>query len=108
MWVFTESGYLSIVAHTEWRDKLLVRARVRRDLEIFLQRAGVPLDEICSTPEADYGFRAVVDRCVVARTMAELIGTIQYPNFKGRIQQTQGQARLRTYHEIWEVLHDLE
>jgi hypothetical protein len=81
MWLFTTKGYVSIVAHREEKDELLVRARTRRDLEDFLGKGTTNIIE--ETPEADYRWRAVVLRREVALLISRYVQQeLTYDNFK--------------------------
>lgn len=91
MWIFTKTGFISVVKHTEKADFLLVRARRREDLEAIVEpmlASGYPLDDITETPEADYRFRVVMPRDCFAVVMSELVDQIDYPNFKDSIPKT--------------------
>jgi hypothetical protein len=61
MWLITKNGFLSVVQNLDSKgpgDALLVRGRVRGDLEHFADvavRLGEQL-EVVESPRADYGF----------------------------------------------------
>lgn len=57
MWIFTSTGMLSVVAHRELANDLLVRARSPVHIREMFPDAAV--DE---TPNADYPFRTVISR----------------------------------------------
>lgn len=99
MWVFFPNAALSIVAHRELPSELLVRARIRADLKRFLP----PELERCivHTPKADYAYRAVVPRDVVARRMADAVRRMPYPNVKAAVTQND---RHRLYARIWRLV----
>lgn len=98
MWVFLSDSFLSIVAHRERADALLVRARLPGDIE-----AVFPGAEVAETNAADYRFRAVVDRADVGRALADAALSIDYDNFKGSVSVTNG-ARNLAYHQVWSVM----
>lgn len=77
MWIFSRSGFLSIVEHRDDADTLIVRARSRRPLE-----ENWPECEIIALEEADYRFRIITDRDSVLRTIAHLVASVDYDNFK--------------------------
>jgi hypothetical protein len=82
MWIFMSESLLSIVAHKTRPNHLLVRARGLHDIaEVF------PNAEVEHTPSADYPYRAVLPRKVVARRIAAELEDIQYPNFKDSVRQ---------------------
>lgn len=115
MWLFTTFGFFSVVAHRDCPKSLMIRARVRTDLEGFLFAAAPsiallrePTPEIIETPRADYPFRIVVSRFTFGAILAEYIDNMHYANFKNEIHRVQGSERAENYHDVWEVLHDLD
>lgn len=97
MWLFLNNAFLSIVAHRTKPDTLLVRARVRGDIERVFPRA-----KVSRTPDADYLFRAEVGRLEVTAALSAAAGGIAYPNFKGSVTD---RDRLATYHDVWDVMY---
>jgi len=82
VWLFTTKGYLSIVQHSDYKDCLLVRARVRDHLLALF-----PAEDIVETIDADYRYRATVSRKVVQQVLADQIEAIDYPNFKSSLHE---------------------
>jgi len=103
MWLMTKHGFYSIVERKP--GEFHVRGREKQDLETL--KAGVPLPnaKLFETPDADYGFRLVVEREDVLRILQFLGETLDYSNFKGKIDQTPDQSR-KPYHEVWGVMAD--
>jgi hypothetical protein len=99
MWIFTNDAFVSIVAVRDDPDKLLVRARFKRDLTNLLPGARVR-----TTPDGDYRFRAVVSRDVVLGFIADRIEAIDYPNFKDSVPE-RDRARHDAYLRVWGVMH---
>jgi hypothetical protein len=93
VWIYLNDAFLSIVAHREQPENLLVRARVRGDLERIF-----PGCDVAETRTADYRFRAVIPRGAVAGRLAELALDIDYPSFKPSVQEG---ARHQTYYDVW-------
>jgi hypothetical protein len=106
MWLFTPSGFLSIVADHSRSGHALVRARVREDLDAFCVRTGAPAPR--ETPDRDYRFRTSVRFAVLAANLAAQAEAIDYPNFKAAVADRQGHDRAHRYGEIWAVMHDLQ
>lgn len=96
MWIFLSDSFLSIVAHRFDQKALLVRARVRGDIERVFPKA-----KVTRTPDADYRYRATILRNEVAAVIAANVTGIQYPNFKGSVRE---RDRLSTYHDVWDVM----
>lgn len=100
MWIASKSGFVSVVQHFEKKDMLLVRARVRKDLQSLFDNK-----RIFELEEADYRFRVEVSKQEFAEIMVNQIKDIDYPNFKNSIAAQSGQAdKLEAYHDIWKTL----
>ena len=106
MWIFTASGFYSIVADQQTPGHALVRARVRADLEAFCARTGAP--DPVETPDRDYRFRTSVPFATLAADLAAQAEAIDYPNFKNEVAARQGHDRARRYGRIWSVMHELQ
>lgn len=104
MWLHTDNAYVSIVAHTDRSDDLLVRARTRADLTNF----GVPDDAIWADAEADYPWRAVMPRTWVGERLTAHATSMQYPNVKDAVKDAVGAERAGTLMQVWAVLRRLE
>jgi hypothetical protein len=100
MWLFTTSGFLSIVDKGGDGSTLLVRARRKGEIEAVFPEALVEM-----TPNNDYRYRARLDRERVVQAMAEMIRTLTYPNFKATVRD---RARHDAYMEVWEVMHEYQ
>lgn len=113
MWIMTERGFYSVVAHRENPRQVLVRARVREDLERLLEMMEAPAFpvvnqlEIQSTPAADYPYRVYMPRLIWEEMAVRLAAEIDYPNFKDRVAKTDSD-KLGAYHEVWAGLQQLE
>lgn len=99
MWVFLNNAMVSIVAHRQRPDDLLVRARIRGDLQRVF-----PGHRVTRTPDADYLYRCVVSRTEVAQVLADLAAGINYPNFKGSVPYTEPPQRKRAYSQAWDAM----
>lgn len=97
MWIFMNDAMLSIVAHRTKPNHLLVRARKAGDIaRVF------PGTRETRTPGADYLYRAVVKREDVAGALFAEVLAIDYPNFKGSVQDRE---RHDAYMDVWRVMH---
>lgn len=101
MWLMTKHGFYSIVekVHGEFH----VRARERQDLQNLIDRVPLQGVEVIDTPDGDYVARLVVDGTVVLRILEFLGKTLDYSNFKSKIDRTPDQAN-KPYHEVWGVM----
>lgn len=93
MWVFLSDSFLSIVAHRTKPGVLLVRARVRGDIE-----RAFPGTRAKRTPTADYLFRAEIPSIAVGTAIAAQVDAISYDNFKGSVSDP---ARHSAYMRVW-------
>jgi len=109
MWIFCKTGFLSIVEHRGEADRLLVRARVEEDLQGFverLDRLGRRRHPIEETPVADYRFRTVAEKRLVARALAQLAEEIEYTNFKAAVHGDP--PRDDAYMDVWDAMRELQ
>lgn len=100
MWIFLNDAALSIVQDRLDARRLLVRARVRGDVERVFPDA-----DVVETPEADYRFRAFVSRAKVKKAAAAMVAAIDYPNFKGSVAELE---RHDAYMGVWSVMRSLQ
>jgi len=106
MWVITTHGFYSVVADLEDPAKVLVRARAHGDLVAL--SALVSNLQIVETPDADYRWRARVDRTAWARAVTRIAEEVDYPNFKSAVAERQGWARAELLHDVWSTLRRLQ
>ncbi|NCG43400.1 MAG: hypothetical protein GWO84_07685 [Euryarchaeota archaeon] len=80
MWLYVSGGFLSIVAHRDKPEHLLVRARHPDHIgELF------PDADITIMPSADYPFRVVLNRMIVQRAVGRYVMQMDYDNFKNSV-----------------------
>jgi hypothetical protein len=94
MWICLNDAFVSIVAHTDRPDDLLIRARRREHLVAVVGR-DVPVDDWSGT---DYRFRSTLPRVVVADEIRHRVASIEYPNFKDSVSDKHLSA---LYHRFW-------
>jgi hypothetical protein len=100
MWLFSSTGFLSIVADRDNPDRLLVRARVAGHIESVFPDAKVVTDQT-----ADYRFRSRLPRKQVANAIAASVRAIDYDNFKMSITD----HRLHTAAiDVWILMRRLQ
>jgi hypothetical protein len=101
MWICLNDAYLSIVKPREEKgDNLLVRARIKGDIERVFPDAVVT-----KLPNRDYDFRATVPAAEVARALVDRVFNLDYPNFKGSVAEHE---RHEAYYGIWRVMWNLQ
>jgi hypothetical protein len=101
MWLMTKHGLYSIVQKKA--GEYHVRAREHRDLDNLVNRVPLPGTVIINTPEADYACRIVTDKGTVQAILEFLGASLDYDNFKSKIDATPDQ-RHKPYHQVWQVL----
>jgi hypothetical protein len=113
MWLTTQHGFFSVVQDKADATKLQVRSRERRDLENFGNLVGWSSEEtareIIETRGADYQWRIVVSREVVARFQQQALEQVTYPNFKSRIAALPDQRhKSHALHDVWDAMAALQ
>ena len=109
MWIHTVNGFVSIVKHNKIPNCLLVRGRVKADLEAILGDDY----EITTEPGSDYTYRAIVDAEDVAVIIADAILSIDYTShFKDvtikRAPKVEHGSRSKALYAIWHAMSDLQ
>ena len=99
MWLATQHGFFSIVQKPV--GQFHVRTRCKQDLENLTALVGIE-GRLHHTTDGDYAWRIIVGQKEVARIMAALATTIDYPNFKNRIHDKPDQKdKLPAYSRLW-------
>ena len=101
MWLFGQRGMFSIVQHRDDKDILIVKARVKGDIEQYW-----PYAEIERNEEFDYLYRANLPRGDVAVAVAQMVHDMDYSSFKGEMHDRA--RRYPFYLRIWECLIDMQ
>lgn len=105
MWIFTETGFISAVAHRDDQRYMMVRARDKQSLEPLALMSDT---EIEFTPRADYSWRTVVHKQNLYEFMEHAISEADYDNFKNRVHTTRGRRFVDALHHVWEIMHNVE
>lgn len=100
MWLFSQKGFFSIVEHKDNSDLLLVRSRIKGDIERCWPTAAVRENE-----GSDYRFRASIPRTEVINKVAKIVKEINYPDFKASLVDTK---RIRWYSRVWEIMATMQ
>jgi len=82
MWVFFPGGFVSIVAHREELENLMIRARNAEHLENLF-----PGCDVTKLNDADYRYRTVLPRTQVGIMLSHHIEKMTYDNFKSSIDE---------------------
>lgn len=103
MWLMTQHGFYSVVKK---EDGYHVRARERADLLPLIGTALRDADsEIVDTPLNDYPYRIIVDHDRLIEIMEFLGNSVNYGNFKARVDSIPAQKR-KPYHRIWAMMKE--
>jgi hypothetical protein len=102
MWIVLNKSFLSIVKNRNDKNTLLVRARVKGDINKVFQDADVFEDY-----NADYKYRSYVDRQVVANVISEELMNINYDNFKSSVSKDDI-IRKNAYMNVWSALNKMQ
>lgn len=97
MWLFAKHGFFSIVMDRDNPDYLLVRARIKGDIENYWPDA-----EIKFTPENDYAYRASIPVNDVAMVLCQMVFDIDYDNYKANIYDQH--RRSYRYADVWQTM----
>lgn len=110
MWIFSKVGFVSAVEHWDYPDYLMVRARVREDLENILKIAeelvAGDVRDIIEMANADYRFRVVIHKQAFSEVVKHLAENIDYGNFKNAVHD--GSPRDTAYMEVWSAMCGLQ
>ena len=102
MWIVMNDSYISAVQDRNNKTGLVVRARVREDLENAFP--GLKQDIIEST-DSDYRFRLFMSKQFLCGVMNTKIMNIDYDNFKNSVKQS---WRHDAYLAIWSVMYRVQ
>lgn len=100
MWIFLNDSFLSIVVDRDNNSNLLVRARVKGDIERMF-----PKIKTTHLATADYAYRASIPREIVTKAIADKIKTITYENFKDSVKE---HDRHDVYFDVWAVMRGIQ
>lgn len=100
MWICLNDAFLSIVAHYDDPNKLLVRARIKGDIERVFPDAVVYQRE-----GSDYLYRADVQAGEVSVVIAHRITQIDYTNFKSSVKS---RPLHDAYLGFWHIMYQLQ
>lgn len=104
IWIASKYGFYSI--KYEEGKNYHVRGRKYDDLKNLAQAAGIDT-VIEEWNKTDYTFRILLNDEELSKIMSTLQASIDYPNFKQEISETENQTdKLEAYHNIWsEMFH---
>ncbi len=107
MWVITRHGFYSAVQHRDDGGQILVRARVRSDLDAMLALLGRD-SEVVSDPCADYRFRTTIERGAWAAFLAAEAAGVDYESHAKEAMAGSDRRRYDAYLDCWAALARLQ
>ena len=112
MWIASKIGFFSIVAHRDQPGTVMIRARIKGDLENLLAALWDledPQPPIVDTPQADYRFRIIVSQPHAVSLVSRLAASIDYSNLKETVaDQPDQRDKLPAYSSLWGNLRRLQ
>jgi len=116
MWIATKIGFYSIVLRPEKEGSknnvYHIRARTGADIDAVISLLEPVLKralQLFQTPDVDYHWRIILKPEELASALAAMAATVDYPNFKNEIYNSDTQAaKLDAYSELWTALYDLQ
>ena len=102
MWVLLNNAFFSIVKNRNKKNELLVRARIKGDIEQVFPEANTFEDK-----NADYRYRAFIETSIVVDKISNEIFKIDYDNFKNSISKDDF-SRTIAYGNVWKELYKLQ
>ena len=102
MWVLMNNSYFSIVKNKNKKNSLVVRARIKGDIERVFPKANV-IEGIGT----DYQYRTFLPKWVVSKAIKKSIENIDYDNFKDSVPLTDN-TRHDVYFDVWLTLLTLQ
>jgi hypothetical protein len=105
MWVFTESGFVSVIRHHSEAGKLVVRARDLQSLKGLANAIGL---DIVPTPGSDYPYRTVTDDNAFATWLSKQVMRIDYTNYKDRMEVARGHDFAGALLGVWSTMRQVE
>jgi hypothetical protein len=108
MWIFTPTGFYSVVEDRNDDNRVFIRARRSEDIKALEQYIDVEfLGEMIVMPKADYPYRVHVDKETAGDIAYNAAMSVSYGNFKNEVAK-HDKKRAGIYHDVWDVMLKLE
>jgi hypothetical protein len=106
MWVFLNDCFFSVIQHNKDPDLVLIRGRIKGDLDKLKKNHLPNLGEIVETPTgADYPYRALAWKVEYAEAVKKAALGINYTNFKSSVKD---HPRHMLYMDVWSTMKNGE
>lgn len=103
MWLFTSEGFVSVVAHSEKPETLLVRARDEDSLLSLVEATGATLRH---TPSNDYPYRIEVLRTAYSAWLNDQVSNLDYSNYKAAMGLSRPDFH-SALADVWVAMHQV-
>jgi len=105
MWLFTNSGFFSIVRDASDPSLHHIRARTLDDLDNLRSLVPALPRPVISHPGSDYRCRILCPSSLLPEVLTALGRNIRYPNFKSELARHPNQQdKLPACHKIWAAM----
>jgi hypothetical protein len=111
MWIMLNDAFFSLVSKDCAKDEVLVRARIKGDLEkVFndaklIETSGLKPVVVTRYTKSDYLYRAVVKRRHMLLVMAAELNRVVYSNFKASVRDNKLHD---AYNGVWSIMSRLQ
>lgn len=105
MWVFTQTGYISVVDYHQKPGYLTARSRDRQSLEPLREIADSTID---FTPMRDYQYRTLIKREDLQTFLTQQVEAIDYSNFKDRVSDVLGSDFHHACGDVWVAMNAIK
>lgn len=105
MWVFTQTGFISVVDNNQREGYLTARSRDRQSLNTLREIADSPIE---FTPMRDYQYRTFVKREHLTEFLTQQVETLNYGNFKDQIWDTRGDDFHHACGDVWVAMNAIK
>lgn len=102
MWIFLNNSFLSIVENRNNKDELLVRSRIKGDIDKIF-----PDTNVFELENSDYKYRSYIQKSQVSEKIKDIIQNINYDNFKNSISKNEDK-RHSSYINVWNEMRKLQ
>jgi hypothetical protein len=115
LWIFTTKGFFSIVEHKKDLNRVVIRARVRKDIDnmkMLFEELDLRVSDVVENVSSDYRYRVFASRSDWTSVMTQLITDMGYTNFKNAVYEADSPKvrdnRHEAYLDIWAIMHELQ
>lgn len=108
MWIFTRVGFFNIVENAYKPGELIVKARVRSDMDRLRERYMPELGPTTFHKNYDYPYRAYIDKSNFAVGIARISFEIDYPKFKPVVSKELSQKHDLVALKVWSTMISVE